>query len=104
MQKKIVLLKKIILFAFLAIVIPWLNMTLFFALLSSDKASETTQFIEENEDILYNNIYNFSFISFIFTYILAVCFINRKAKKKLWKSFFYILAYFLIFIGLCLLP
>ncbi|MBR1605372.1 MAG: hypothetical protein IJ660_04620 [Alphaproteobacteria bacterium] len=104
MQKNISVLKKIAFFCLLALIVPWLNMALFFTLLSADSSKETLSFIQENEDELYNSIYKISLLAFIATYFIAIHLINKKISKKFLKIIFYILVYFGIFLLFCFLP
>jgi hypothetical protein len=94
-------LKKIAVFIGLAIIVPWVNVGIFFTLLSSDRSRETLTFIQENEEELYTNIYDFSFLAFLGTYIIAITIINKKVNKKFLRIFYYILLYTVFFFLCC---
>ena len=94
-------LKKIAVFIVLAIIVPWVNVGIFFTLLSSDRSKETLTFIQENEEELYTNIYDFSLLAFLGTYIIAITIINKKVNKKFLRIFYYILLYTVFFFLCC---
>ena len=104
MQKIQPIIKRLIIFLALAITVPWLNMAVFFALYSYDADEETKLFIKENSQNLYDNGYTASLLAFILTYFIAIHFINRKIKRKLWRLLLYVLINIVCFIGLSFLP
>jgi len=103
MQKILLILKRIITFFALAILVTWLNVAVFFAIIAYWGDNETIDLIKTSP-YAYNNGYNLSLLAFVITYIIAKQLINKKTQKKLQQFIWYIITYFSAFWILLLIP
>ena len=101
MKKMSSTIKKSFTFLILALTIPWLNISAFFASATPYFDEESLSLLEEDPATIFENFYLISLWAFILTYIIAKQVINKKTNKWLWRIVWYIITDIILFFALC---